>query len=212
MLPFAVGLAVVIAAGLVYGAWTQRWRKSPDLEAAAARLRNLPDAVGRWKGEPVEVDPQELALAGAEGAWVRRFTHERTGATVQVALVCGRPGPISVHRPENCYRGAGFDLAAPPTPYTLRPTPDAPPAAFWTGRFTRPEAGGESLRVFWSWYADGAWRAPDNPRWEFARQPALYKLYVVRETGGRGDRLDDDPAVEFMRQLVPELSRVLSGP
>ncbi len=48
-LTFAAGLAVVIASGLVYGAWTQRWQKSADLEARAAKLRELPDEFGRWK-------------------------------------------------------------------------------------------------------------------------------------------------------------------
>ncbi len=54
--------------------------------------------------------------------------------------------------------------------------------------------------------------ASDNPRWDFAHLPALYKLYVIRETGGRTTTLDDDPAADFLRRLLPEASRVLSQP
>lgn len=210
-LPYAAGLAVVVASGIVYGAWTGRWQKSADLEARAARLRDLPDRIGRWDSEPADLEPDAVALAGAEGWWSRRFTDERTGAQVQAILLCGRPGPISVHPPQACYAGAGYGLEAPPIKYAPLIGPDAAPAEFWTGKFKQPGAGGEELRIFWAWYGGGAWRASDNPRWDFARLPALYKLYVIHETGG-GGRLDDDPAARFLREALPELTRTLSAP
>ena len=210
-LPYALGLAAVIASGIVYGSWTGRWRKSPELEARAAKLRDLPDRVGRWQSTPADLEPDALALAGAEGWWSRRFTDERTGARVQAILLCGRPGPISVHAPQACYAGAGYALEAPPIKYAPPAAPDAAPAEFWTGKFKQPGAGGEELRIFWSWTGDGAWRASDYPRWDFARLPALYKLYVIHETAGPAGRLDDDPAAAFLREALPELTRALSA-
>ena len=224
-LTFAAGLAVVIASGLAYGAWTQRWQKSAGLEARAAKLRQLPDDFGPWKGHAADLDADALALAGAEGWWVRRFTDERSGASLLVILLCGRPGPMSVHKPEACYGGAGYEVEAPPVKYapmagdSLRESPanrgaSGPLSAgeCWTAKFKEAAAGGRELRIFWSWYGDGGWRASDNPRWDFARLPALYKLYVIRETTGRAERLDDDPAADFLRRLLPEASRVLSQP
>ncbi len=210
-LTFSAGLAVVIATGVVYGAWTQRWRKSAELETRAAKLRDLPDDVGRWKSTPAEIEPEALSMAGAEGWWARQFTDERTGTRLLVILLCGRPGPISVHRPETCYGAAGYGLVAPPVRYTPRlGAGTSPPAEFWAGDYRQAEVGGQELRIFYSWYGDGAWRAPDNPRWTFARLPALYKLYIIREMDGTGERLDDDPAVGFLRDLLPLLSRTLS--
>ncbi len=209
VLTFAAGLIVVIASGVVYGAWTQRWQKSADLEARAAKLRDLPDEFGRWKGRPAELDAESLALAGAEGWWVRRFTDERSGTTLLVILLCGRPGRLSVHKPETCYGAAGFEVEAPPVKYTPA---GAAPDQCWTGKFKEDQPGGRELRIFWSWYGDGGWRASDNPRWDFAHLPALYKLYVIRETGGRTTTLDNDPAADFLRRLLPEASRVLSQP
>ena len=142
-----------------------------------------------------------MSLAGAEGWWARRFTDERTGTQLQVILLSGRPGPISVHRPETCYAAAGYGLVAPPIRYTLRSGAGTnPPAEFWVGDYRQPEVGGQGLRIFYSWYGDGAWSAADNPRWTFARLPALYKLYVIRDEDGRGERLDDDPAADFLRR------------
>jgi hypothetical protein len=204
----ATGLAVVLASGLVYGAWTQRWQKSADLEARAAKLRELPDAFGPWKGRPEELEPEALALAGAEGWWARRFTDERTGQGLLAIILCGPPGRMSVHKPEACYGAAGFEPEGPAAKYT----PPADAAELWVGKFKEPGAGGRELRIYWAWYGDGGWRASDNPRWDFARLPALYKLYVIRETAGPADRLDNNPAADFLRRLLPEASRVLSEP
>src|SRR5271166_4609871 len=86
----------LVASGLVHGYWTDRWRPSPDVTAAAGRLDSLGLDLGNWKGEVIEVKPGQ-AGAGVAGSIQRRYQHRRTGATVVVALVCGRPGPVSIH-------------------------------------------------------------------------------------------------------------------
>ena len=47
----------------------------------------------------------EAAAAELEGWLARRYLHRRTGVVVHVLLLCGRPGPLSVHTPEVCYYG-----------------------------------------------------------------------------------------------------------
>ncbi len=208
--PLLAGLALVLGTALVHGLWTQRWSKSADLAAAAARLDGLPDDLGEWKAEPGPEDREALADAGAEGWWLRRYTNQRTGAKVDVVLLCGPSGRMCVHRPENCYGGAGYELAASPARYT--PTGADPGSAeFWTARFTREEVSDPvNLRIFWSWFADGAWHAPDNPRWALAHVPALYKLYVIHEEPpGPPVAVADDPAAQLLRLLLPALSRAL---
>jgi hypothetical protein len=212
ILTFAVGMAVVIASGVVDGAWTQRWQTSAALETAAGKLQGLPERVGCWQARPADLDRDALDMAGAKSWWVRRFTNERTGSSVLVILLCGRAGPLSVHKPETCYTSAGYTLTTAPVRYTIRADSEAAPAEFWTGVFKKPEVGGQQLRIFWSWYGGESWRAADNLRWTFAQLPALYKLYVIRETTGQPGRLDDDPAAAFLRLLLPELSRTLSAP
>jgi hypothetical protein len=208
------GLAVVLGAGWVHGVWTQRWAKSADLEAAAARMARLPGDLDGWTAEPGEEDHEALAAAGAEGWWIRRYTHRRTGAHVDVVLLCGRGGRLCVHRPEHCYSGAGYEMTASPSRHRVAGTDGGPAAELWSARFSKEDlAGTVRLRIFWSWFAGGTWQAPDNPRWSLASLPALYKLYVIRELSpGPVRRPEDDPATAFVDVLVPALTRALGGP
>jgi len=66
------------------------------------------------------------------------------------------------------------------------------------------------LRIFWTWFGDGAWQAPDNPRITFAHLPALYKLYVIHELPSRQGRLEQDPSLGLLQQLLPALADVLN--
>jgi hypothetical protein len=210
--PIVVGLAVLLGAGAVHGLWTERWRRSAELEEAGGRLRALPDEVGGWKGQLAEQPAEELAAAGATAHWGRFFTDPAGGEAVQVLLLCGPPGRMAVHRPEDCYRTAGYALAAAPEHCRLRPAGGAA-AELWTGLFTKEEAAGPvQLRIFWTWGAGGAWRAPAAPRLAFARHKALYKLYVIRELHGPEGPLGDDPCVALLGRLLPELDKSLFPP
>jgi hypothetical protein len=213
-LPVLAGLAVLVGTGVVHGLWTDRWRHSAELEEAAERLALLPDDVGPWRGRLAELDPAELAGAGAVGHWARYLTDPASGETVLVLLLCGRPGRMSVHRPEHCYRAAGYEMAGDPLHVQVRPhgVPAGDGGAeFFTALFARStESGPETLRIFWSWLSAGEWKAPDHPRLEFARQRALYKLYLIRTVTGPASSLEADPCVELLGRLLPVLHRTLA--
>lgn len=207
-LPLLAGLILIMATALVQGVWTQRWQKSADLEAALRRLSYLPGDLDTWKAQPVEFDAETLAAAGAQGSWVRRYTHTHTGASVLVILMCGRSGKMSVHRPEYCYGGAGYEMLAEPAPYELSVDP---PAHCWTTRFRKEESTGNvQLRIFWTWFGDGVWQAPESPRLRFAHLSALYKLYAIRELPPRRERLAEDPSLDLLHNLLPALAEALT--
>jgi hypothetical protein len=208
LLPGVVGLAVLLGAGVVHGLWTERWQRSAELQEAAARLADLPDDVGPWRGQPEPADPDALKMAGAVGHWSRRFSDGR-GNAVGVLLLCGRAGPMSVHRPEHCYSTAGFEGAGAAERLPLAVS-GGEPAEFWTARFHKDEADGPlQLRIFWGWSAGGAWQAPDSPRLAFSRQRVLYKLYVFRDLAGPQEPLGD-PCVALLGHLLPVLQRTLA--
>jgi hypothetical protein len=198
-------LAVVVSSGAAQGLWTNRWSSPAALQRATARLADLPATVGDWDGQPGELDARQLAVAEVSGHSLRRYVNRRSGAVVSVLLVCGRPGPVSVHSPEVCYRGIGFDTAGP------RVRQAAPGGDLWAVRFHKPAGATpeEHLRVLYSWNADGRWVAADNPRTAFARQPALYKLLVIRPMARGDEPLEEDPAVEFLRLFLPAVQQTL---
>src|SRR5262249_57881511 len=69
--PLGTGLAVLLAAGVVHGTWTQRWRPSQELHAAAARLNDVPLRVGDWQGRDVPMEPEVVERSGLAAGWTR---------------------------------------------------------------------------------------------------------------------------------------------
>jgi hypothetical protein len=202
----AAASLALLASGLVHGFWTDRWRPPAVTQMAAARLDDLPDELGDWKGTRLEVKPSQ-AGAGVAGYIQRRYVHRRTGVTVVLALVCGRPGPVSIHTPEACYVASGYTVGPRSR---VRPDGEATADEFWTADAVRTNASDETrLRLFWGWNAGPGWVAADSPRLTFARQPVLHKLYVLRELGSPGDPARGEPCQDFLQVLLPELRRSL---
>lgn len=196
-LAWAAAAALLFVSGVVQGRISGRWSTNEALNLAVARLDRLPQQVGTWKGEDTKADLSEFKRAGILGGVLRRYRDERTGQFATVLLVCGRPGPISVHTPDVCYEGAGYDLAAPPT----EPIPGV-----FGALMVRPDSPvSDSLQVFWTWSSSGRWEAPSNPRIRYATEPYLYKLYVIRPATSSDRDLAVGPGAEFTRALVATL-------
>jgi len=201
-LPLA-GLLVIILSGLVHGCWTGRWMDPPALADAAAKLDRVPMILGDWQGKPLEIDTKQLGPIS--GYLHRRYLNQRTGAIVVVSLAVGRPGPVSIHTPDVCYVAGGFQ-AVSIDKFTPPLDPLLPAAEFQTAQFGKTKTTEQKhLRVFWSWNAGGIWQVADAPRLAFARCPVLYKLHLVREMATPGEPPNDDPCVELMQLLLPEL-------
>jgi hypothetical protein len=201
--------AVLVASGVVHGIWTQRWQPTSDaLQTACARLRAVPETAGPWQGIPMETDSEPYQEAGAMGYWMRRYTKKGTDIPVTVILMCGRPDRMAVHTPDVCYQSAGYAMAGDQIQATVAMPSGGPKAEFWTARFRQQtKSAGRELRIYWSWSGDDAWRAPASPRWTFAGQAFLYKLYVALDSSADGSR--DGVVAEFLQHLLPVLDKAL---
>jgi Protein of unknown function (DUF3485) len=205
---FTAGV-LIVGAGLVHGAWTNRWGPSPALTALSNRFDTVPMVIGDWKGTPSELPgAEERAMAGAVACLARHYSHPTRGVTVSVLLLGGLPAKISTHTPDVCYSGGGYILDSP-TPFQRRYGPDDRPAEFRAMLATREGTSPSVLRILWSWNASGAWSAPDEPRWKFAPVSALCKLYVIRETAGAVVDPETDPCNDFLNVFLPELDRLV---
>jgi hypothetical protein len=205
----AAAASLVIAAGVIHGLRTDRWGADVNVAAAAARLDDVPLKVGEWEGRPIAMDDRQLAMAEAVGHMSRTYVSRRTGMEVTVVLLCGRPGPISLHSPEVCYAGAGFNMTGEEGTATVSGD-GAPPAELFKATFVKPGAAQVTLNVFWAWRADGAWLAASNPRLTFARSTVLYKLYVIRRLARPDEVMPQEPCLDFLRAFLPELDKQLS--
>jgi hypothetical protein len=206
--PLIVAALAVVGSGVVHGVWTGRWAAPTDHAEMAARMKGIGLQLGDWEGEEMDADPKQQGVAGYIA---RRYVNRASGQVVVITLIAGRGGPMSVHTPDVCYAGSGFEVAAP-VGHTVRGE-GLPPADFKTSLFARTASGDRSyLRIFWSWGHAGRWAVSDNPRLAFARHPLLYKLYVLRELASPNEALDADPCLDLMEKLLPELDRSLFKP
>ena len=211
LLPLAA-LAIILPAGVIQGVWSGRWTPAESFDARLAALGRLPLKLGDWTGRDLSPEERVFERAGAAGGLTRRYEDGR-GGVVSVLLICGRPGPISVHTPEICYAGAGYAAVTPRVKVTLPANPGAPltPAAeFWATDFRKSDSvTPDYLRIFYAWTVDGTTRPSANPRLDFAGTPALYKLYVVRPTSRLDGDPSRDPATAFIRQFLPAIKAAL---
>lgn len=204
--PLLTVLAVVASSGALHGVWTNRWAPSGALERATARLADLPMTLGDWDGQAEQLDARQATVAEVSGSVLRRYVNRRTGAVVTVLLVCGRPGPVSVHVPEVCYRGAGYE----PVARVRLPAPSGA-GEFWASQFQKRRGPGteEHLGILYAWNATGKWEAPDLARFAFAHHPALYKVMLIRQMPREDEPLEAGPSVEFLKVLLPATERAL---
>lgn len=209
ILRILIAASLILGAGFVQGRWTNRWGRSPALAALAARYDSVPMVIGDWKATPFELGERQRQMAGAQACLSRVYTNARNGTSVSVLLVGGLPGDIASHTPDVCYRGAGYQLETP-VAFEYRPRTGAGPrAGFRTALATRNGVDPSVLRIFWTWLTPAGWAAPEGIRWQFASEPTLTKLYVVRETGGAAVDPDRDPCREFLDVFLPELDRAV---
>ena len=199
-----VSLALILS-GLVHGRWTDRWTSSTAPAEAAARFDKVSEfVIGEWgKGEPIDA-ARTQADDRIAGTLQRRYKNARN-QELAIVLVCGRPGPVSIHSPDICYTASGFTVGTP-----TRITVEGTKATFWTATATRVTATQESrLRLFWAWNAGDGWTASDDPRVAFARRPVLHKLYVVRDLDSLNEEVKKDPSLTFMQEFLPQLDATL---
>jgi hypothetical protein len=203
-LPVVIGVAVVGASAVDSGRSAGRWGRSEDLQVIADRVTLVKPELGDWKSSPRELDARQLEVAGVKNYISRVYVNRKTGASVHVLLICGAPGPISVHEPSVCYTSAG---------YGMRSEEKAAVGTdeFKGGKFVKGPPNPDSLRILWAWTTDGHFQIPDNPRRAFGRNvPALFKLYVIRQTLPDDGTTKQDPSTELLEVLLPELKRCLA--
>jgi exosortase len=211
LIAIAWAIPLVVLFGIAVGRWTDRWQVAPKLSLAVSRMEQMPTIMGDWRGRARPVDPRAMQHASVQGIVSRTFVHQRTGTSISIVLVFGRPGPVSVHTPDICYPGAGYAmLQTHPSKIAVELQSTKSSAVFLAADFeNRRSLPADRLRIYWAWSADGSWDVPENPRIVYARRSNLYKLYVVSRTAADPDVSLDELTNDFVAQLLHELDAIL---
>jgi hypothetical protein len=198
----ALGTAITLLTGVVYGRLTQRWGPGPDLVGAAKHLEDLPAQIGDWqlvRESPIsEHVLQTLQCAGHTN---RTYVNRKSGAKVDVSMIVGPSGPTSVHTPEICYSSQAYQIQDPRKPVPLIDK-DGMTHSFWSLTFRSSEHAADLLRVYYAWCAGDKWMASESPRFEFAGRRLLYKLQMATHVPPNGRAEESDACQEFLAALL----------
>lgn len=202
----------MLAYGWAEGHWTGRWHPSNLSHLAAEKLKSVPMSVGDWQSRDEEFNESQLALGELDGYLYRTYLHRTTGDRVQVLIVCGRAGPVSLHTPDVCYRGMGFIPLTKPGRKTLTEGANVEEKSVcWGADFQKTTPlGRDLLRIGWTWLAAGRWQAVDQPRFEFATEPVLYKAYFIHPLLKDDATWEDDSILRLAKDLLPMLTEHLA--
>jgi hypothetical protein len=208
MRSFGISLAlaaILVALGVYHGLATDRWANSWS-ENSGQSLPQLPMTLGEWSGETLpRLDDDDLKTVVEN----RRYRHRSSDAWILTSLTAGRSGRVSIHNPENCYLGNGYQVVDSIRVETV--VYGGREARFWTGHFQKKKPTGmESIRIYWGWTEHTDWLAPEHPRLFFAGKPRLYKLYFIHPVDGMNSN-QDTMYREFMVDFLTAWDRSLKS-
>lgn len=213
IVPPIAGVVLVATSAIIYGIQTDRVRDPEVLDAASARLATASaKAVEGWSATNLTLEADQLRAAEAAGGAAVRYSRLEPAtdgtSTIDMMLLCGPHGPISVHPPTVCFKGVGYQQCATSERVNLIDGDGHSLGTFWVTEFERPVDGiTQRIRTYWAWSSDGNWSAPDNPRAAFAGVPVLYKLYLTEQLISAGDEPESREQVvqAFAQQFLPQL-------
>jgi hypothetical protein len=177
-----IGLGLVLLlGGVAHGVLTDRWGVPGSVVDAAETVKNLPTTLEGWSSEDIPVTDRIVKIAGAVSIVTRDYKNPLNGDQVRVMLVCGRPGPVTRHPPTVCFPAGGLNQVSEvrSAEFPIVGTEEA--AQFSECVFAHKSKGGQArLMTHWGWSTHGkSWQSPSDPRFAFAGEPWLYKLYLV---------------------------------
>lgn len=203
-----IGIFVILLGGGLRGLLAPSVQSNVALDELAARLKAVPLTVGDWQGEELQTNEAVVRAADCAGMIQRSYTNTRDGRQVSFMILVGKPGPLSVHLPDICYRGAGYRSQGDASKAELE-------IASRTAEFrvldmansTGPVA--RHLRIYHSWNNGSGWTTPGVPRVAFARSAYLFKLYVTTPATSAPDPGDQDVCRDFIVSCLPTIDGVL---
>lgn len=200
---------VAAASGAIHGRLSHRWGVAPNVEASAKRLQEVPSAFGDWEMQNAgSITKETLETLQCAGYFYRTYTHIKTGQSVQVAILLGPSGPMSVHTPEICFSSRDHTMEGERKKATYEIAGQQ--NEFWTLRFRMNTVEAPILSVYYGWTLGGPWQAPESPRLKYAGTPLLYKLQMASYAADDEPGAIKDLPAEFLKAFLPVVTKSLT--
>ncbi len=207
-----VGIALIALVGA--GSFELRnraQRADPKVvESVQAKLEAIPKAMGDWTGEDREYDAKQMDRTGSFASSHRLYRNAKTNESIAVLILAGPAQEIGSHDPNRCYVGAGYRPVGSASRKTVPEATPKGPCSYWTARFDTDTFPAASLQVNWAWSLNGLWVASENARYDFVREPVLYKLYLSRRLNAASAE-SADPTEGFLAEFFPAAQGAMSS-
>jgi len=199
---------VIVLAGASAGVRGVRANRYAEMveagEVPPFALEDLPMVIGPWHGEEAKLDSEVARVTGATSMASREYVNGRTGVKLSVIVLYGPASKVYIHSPEVCYPAAGFRPSEGPLiqkiPIGQRELPFA--------SLLYEKGFGSVLdrrQVYYSWYYAGKWSPAMLKQKQVDRMPGMFKVHIERRAGMR-EQIDlNDPCVDFLKLLLPDL-------
>jgi EpsI family protein len=204
-----VALVVVLVGASAGVRWVRADRYAGLIEAGELPpfpIEDLPMAFGPWKGKDAKMDSEVARVTGASGMASREYVNERTGVRLSVIVLYGPATKVYIHSPEVCYPNAGFRQIEGPLVQRIPVGDQRPPFAslLYEKGFGSVQ---DRHQVYYSWYYGGKWSPEVLRQKQVDRLPGMFKVHIDRRAGAH-EQIDlNDPCVDFLKLLLPDLQR-----
>lgn len=212
-LSFAFLILFTLGLGVLHGWASQRWGPPTNIQQVSDALESLPETVGGWRVvDSKEATDRVQGLLRCEGFVNRYYQNEQTKQIVELYVVLGPTGPLSVHQPEICFKNVDYAQRGERSPVGFEATQGK--NSLWALTFDPSPSNldGGITRVFYGWSRGSRWESPQEARFAFAGSPYLYKLQVSCVLPLSADIEVTDPCQDFLRDLLPVLEDHLKSP
>lgn len=180
----------------------------------AELMRSIPEEFGNaedgiWKRTKAAALPHyavdQLKVRDAEH-WT--YVNDKTEERVNVSFLIGPTGRLSVHTPEVCLAGGGYQVHRERVREEFeKPEQEAAdPDTFWRVSIINNTAPDVQFVVYYGLGTGKQWWAKETPRYELAKFPFILKLQV--ETVTTSDPEQHNSAREFLKAFLPEIAKV----
>lgn len=199
---FALLLLLTLGGGLIHGRLSNRWGPPEKMIEAGDRLKQISGKFGAWQMTASgHIEDSAKEMLQCAGDITRIYSDAATQAKVDLSLLIGPAGTVSVHTPEVCFSSQNFELLGKRQRISIRDDAGTD-HKFWMVEFRTRGVEERLLRVYYGWSTGGPWSAPDDARLEFAGSPYLYKLQLHTNIISDSDKEDD--GLSFLCNFLPE--------
>jgi len=195
-------VAMTVMSGMVQGELRNRWGRSEDMLALAAKLDEMPKTLGNWKMKSADkLSLSVMDMLQCTGYVARCYAHAKTGETVNVMVILGPAGPTAVHTPEICFSSRDYQQTEDRQVVVLKDATDNA-HRFWSLAFKANYPRDNTLRVMYAWTDGSFWQAPEDARFAFAGKPYLYKIQIQTDSPSIGSSFASNACSRFLDDLI----------